>query len=208
MSSSASDYRMGILGGTFDPIQIAHLVIAEQAWVCLQLQEVLFVPAGDPWRKWGQGVTEVEHRVAMVRLAIISNDHFRLSLIEVERPGPSYSVDTVEQLQRELGQAADLYFIMGMDALFDLPNWKEPERLSQLCTLVVMARPGYDRSGLKALDVQVAGLSERLLLLEAPLLDISSSDIRHRVAQGLPIRYLVPDDVERYIREHGLYQAE
>lgn len=208
MQKKAGNSRIGILGGTFDPIQIAHLAIAEQARACLGLREVLFIPAGDPWRKREQGVTTAEHRVAMVRLAIASNPFFRLSLIEVERPGPSYSVTTVEELQREFGPEAQLYFVMGMDALFDLPNWKEPERLSQLCRLVVMARPGYDRSGFSALDCRIPGLSERLLLLEAPLLDISSSDIRRRVAQGLPIRYLVPNGVERYIREHGLYRAE
>lgn len=207
MSKRTAQNCIGILGGTFDPIQIAHLVIAEQARVCLGLQEVLFIPAGDPWRKRGQNITIAEHRVAMVRLAIASNPYFLLSLIEVERPGPSYSVDTIEQLQLEFGGGIELYFIMGMDAVFDLPNWKEPERLSRLCRLVVMARPGYDRSGLLALDEQVPGLSERLVLLEAPLLDISSSDIRQRVAQGLPIRYLVPDEVGRYIREHGLYRV-
>ncbi len=199
--------RLGVLGGTFDPIQVAHLIIANEARVRLSLERVLFVPAGEPWRKEGRKVSPVEHRVAMVRLAITDNPHFELSLAEVQRPGPSYTIDTLEDLKQHYGDEAELYFVLGLDALYDLPNWKSPERIIERCHLVVAARPGLSWERLEELKRRLPGLEAKLIMLEAPQIEVSSSEIRQRVAAGLPIKYLVPPEVEAYIGEHKLYRG-
>lgn len=200
--------RLGLLGGTFDPVHRAHLIIADDVRVRLHLDRVVFIPAGEPWRKMDRAITTAAHRVAMLRLAIAGNDRFELSLVEVERPGPSYTVDTLEELRDRLSPETELYFILGHDALLDMPNWKEPLRIVQLCRLVVAARPDYGDSDMAELEVLAPGLLEHVVFVEAPLLDISSTDIRRRVREGLPIRHLVPDAVATYIREHGLYSDD
>ena len=195
--------KIGVLGGTFDPIHIGHLIVAEEARIRLGFQEVLFVPAGQPWLKGECDVTPAVHRVEMVRRAIASNPHFRLCTLEVERCGPSYTVDTMTVLRQELGSEAALYFILGRDTLAEFPVWKEPRRLLELCTLVVAPRLGS--KDLKHLEASIPELRERVIQLDMPVIEISSSGIRQRVAQGLSIRYLVPAEVEEYVAEQKIY---
>jgi nicotinate-nucleotide adenylyltransferase len=199
--------KVGVMGGTFDPIHLAHLILAEQARVFLGLDRVLFLPAGAPWRKAERRIAPVADRVAMVRAALAGDPYFEVSLIESERRGPSYTVDTLSVLQRQLGPQAELYFILGQDALADLPNWREPARIVQLARLAVAARPGCPRPDPAALERAVPGIRERIDVVPMPQVDISSTDIRRRVAQGLSIRFLVPAAVEAYIAAHGLYRA-
>ena len=197
--------KTGILGGTFDPIHKGHLAVAEEVRLRLNLDEVLFIPVGYPWRKAGSLILPAEHRVEMVRLAIADRPSFRVSTIEVDREGPSYTIDTLEELRSGLGNGDEIFFIVGWDSLADLPNWKAPERVIRLCRLVAVPRPGYFPPDLKSLEDVIPGLSERAILLDGPEVDVSASQIRERVARGLPISGLGPEAVERYIREHGLY---
>ena len=195
--------NIGVLGGTFDPVHIGHLIVAEEARIKLGLREVLFVPAGQPWRKLDHNITPAVHRVEMVRRAIADNPHFKLCTLEVERPGPSYTVDTLTMLQKQLGSKASLFFILGRDTLAELPLWKEPEKLVQLCRLVVAPRLGS--KDLKHLETAIPGLLDKVIQLDMPVIGISSSEIRQRIAQGLSIRYLVPDKVAEYIAKQKLY---
>ena len=195
--------NIGVLGGTFDPIHIGHLVIAEEARIKLGFREVLFVPAGQPWRKLDRNITSAVHRVEMVRRAIADNPHFKLCTLEVERPGPSYTVDTVTMLRKQLGSEASLFFILGRDTLAELPLWKEPKKLVQLCRLVVAPRLGS--KDLKHLETAIPGLLDKVIQLDMPVIGISSAEIRQRIAQGLTIRYLVPAGVEKYITEQKVY---
>jgi len=197
--------NIGVLGGTFDPIHIGHLVVAEEARIKFGLREVLFVPAGQPWLKLGRNITLAVHRVEMVRRAIADNPHFKLCTLEVERPGPSYTVDTLTILRKQLGSEASFFFILGRDTLAELPLWKEPEKLVQLCRLVVAPRLGS--KDLKHLETAIPGLLDKVIQLDMPVIGISSSGIRQRIAQGLPIRYLVPPEVEKYITEQKLYST-
>ncbi len=200
--------RVGVLGGTFDPIHLAHLIMAEEARVRLVLEHVVFIPTGEPWLKAVQPITSPQVRLDMVRQAVACNPHFRVSSVEVDRPGPSYSVDTLDALRREEGADAELYFILGMDAIADLPRWHEPERFLELCTPVVFARTDSGSAGLDGLEHSLPGVKDRVVLLNGPVIEISSTDIRQRVGRGASIRYLVPAQVERFITEHGLYRPE
>ncbi len=193
-----------LLGGTFDPPHLGHLVLGECARVQFRAHETLFFPAGDPWRKSGsapgppplaaRAITPAAHRLAMTRLAVAGNDGFRVDDREVLRAGPSYTVDTLEELHGE--GCRELILVVGTDALADMRNWNRPGRIRELATLAVAAKPG-------AGDVQ---LEPGVELVEMPSLAISSTEIRERVAAGRPIRYLVPRAVEAYIAEHGLYR--
>ncbi|RLC92910.1 MAG: nicotinic acid mononucleotide adenylyltransferase [Chloroflexi bacterium] len=198
---------IAVFGGTFDPIHQGHLAVAKDVKARLGFQEVVFVPAGDPWLKADREVTAAEHRLEMVRLAVDGNPGFGVSTIEIDRPGPSYTVDTMEQLRRELGPGARLAFVLGADALAGLDAWKEPQRLIQLCCLVAFARPGFPLPALEPLEAAIPGLSRRVTFVEVSQVDVSASDIRRRVAKGLPIRGMVPEAVERYILEHRLYKG-
>lgn len=195
--------NIGVLGGTFDPIHIGHLIVAEEARMKLGLTEVLFVPAGQPWLKQDRDITQAGHRVEMVRRGIADNPHFKLSTLEVDRPGPSYSVDTLASLQDQLGSEASLFFILGRDTLAGLPLWKEPRKLVEMCRLVVAPRLGS--KDLKRLQAEIPGVLDRTIQLDMPLIGISSSEIRQRVIRGLSVRYLVPPGVEEYITEQGIY---
>ena len=197
--------NVGVLGGTFDPVHSGHLVIAEEARLRFGLNKVLFVPAGKPWLKTNSKITEAAHRVEMLKRAIAVNRNFKLSTVEVDRPGPSYSVDTLAILQRQLGAEAKIFFLIGWDSLAELPQWKEPARLIQLCKLVAVTRPGFSRPDLKSLEPSVPGITQSVVWLDIPSINISSSDIRDRVVQGLSIHGLVPGDVENYIKENKLY---
>ena len=194
----------GILGGTFDPIHMGHLILAEEARAQLKLDEVLFVPTGQPWLKAERSITPAFHRVEMVRRAIANNSCFKLCTLEIERPGPSYTVDTLLALGEELGTEGNFFFILGRDTLADLSLWKEPNKLIQMCRLVVAPRVNQSLD-LNSLEASVRGIKGSIIQLDMPAIGISSSAIRQRIPQGLSIRYLVPDDVEKYIAEQGLY---
>ena len=197
--------NVGILGGTFDPVHIAHLLIAEEAMRRLRLGKVLFVPAGRPWMKRGRRITAAEHRVAMLRLALKAHPRFEISLAEVERPGPSYTVDTLVFLRQDLDFGHRFFLILGKDSLADLPRWHEPQRLAALCRFAAFPRRGCQEVDLGSLERAIPGVSKRILMLEGPVLEISATEIRQRVRLGKSIRYLVPEPVETYIREHRLY---
>lgn len=197
--------RLGILGGTFDPPHVGHLILAEGARAGLELNKVLFVPAGDPWRKADQDVLAAEHRLAMLRLALASDPYFEVCALEVERPGPSYTVDTLEALHRQHGPNVELYFILGEDALHDLPNWKDPDRIVALAWLAVAPRAQGSGPITSALEAAVPGTAARIVPVAMPTIDISSTALRARARAGQSLRYLVPLAVEEYIRRHGLY---
>jgi len=196
--------RIGILGGTFDPIHYGHLVIAEDARVYLHLDKVLFVPAYQPPHKAQGSYSPFAHRLRMVELALAGNRHFALSLIETRLPGPSYTTDTIQALQAELGPDVELYFIMGMDSLANILSWHQPAEILRLCRIVVAERAGY-QVNIAALEESLPGLRERMALIDTPELSISSTDLQRRVRCGLSIRYQTPPVIERYIRRHKLY---
>jgi len=198
---------IGVMGGTFDPIHIGHLAIGEEAREALSLDVVLFVPAAQPPHKPIGTVTAVEHRVAMVRLAIADNPSFELSTIEVDRAGPSYTADTVEELaRREPG--AELHLILSAETFAELPTWHEPERLFAAARIAVVPREGYAAADPGWLAVTFPGRDGRVTYLPEPRLGVSSTAIRGRVAAGRSIRYLVPDAVAAYIAAHDLYRTE
>lgn len=195
--------KVGVLGGTFDPVHIGHLLLAESAREELGLERVVFMPAGRPWRKASREVSPAEHRLAMLRLAVAGNDAFEVSTIEVEREGPTYTVETLEELRRRDPGAA-LFFIVGEDALADLPNWREPQRILELATVAVAGRTA-EGPNLRQAEAMMPGLVARAVWLRMPIIEISATGIRERVRLGLSIRYRVPAAVEAYIREHRLY---
>jgi nicotinate-nucleotide adenylyltransferase len=202
-----SKNKIGVLGGTFDPIHTGHLIVAEDVREKLGLGEVLFIPAGRPWLKLKEKkpVTPARHRLAMVELAIASNPNFKVSTMEIDRPGLSYSIDTVMELKAMLGAKVQIYFIVGPDALAEFPLWKDPGRLVKVCQVVGIGRPRHTQVDLRKLERSIPGASRHIMLLDVPRIDISSTEVRKRVAQGLSIRYLVPEAVEKYIQEHKLY---
>ena len=199
--------RAGVFGGTFDPIHLGHLAVARSIRSTLKLDKVIFMPAGQPWMKAGTPVSPVKDRVEMVRLAVARRKAFEISTTEADRPGPSYAVDTMETLRARLGSRADLFFLLGSDALMDIARWKEPERLIHLCRLVAFARPGCRLPGTEALEAAVPGISERVIFVQVPQVDIRASDIRRLAVQGRSLQQFVPPAVERYILQHGLYGA-
>jgi nicotinate-nucleotide adenylyltransferase len=194
---------IGVMGGTFDPIHIGHLAIGEEAREALSLDTILFVPAGQPPHKPAGSVTAVEHRLAMVELAIADNPAFELSRIEVDRPGPSYTVDTVEALARG---GDDLVLILSAETFTELPSWHEPERLFDAARMAVVPRAGYPAPDPTWLAGAFPGRESRVVYLEGPRLGLSSTAIRARVAAGRSIRYLVPDKVGTYIADKQLYR--
>lgn len=198
---------VGVLGGTFDPIHNGHLAVAGEACLKLSLKRVLFIPAGDPWLKEQANVTAAVDRLEMLKLALADKPHFEVSTVDLKRPGPSYTENTLADLRRQLGENACIYFILGMDALAEFGLWRNPERILQMCTLVAVRRPGALAVDATSLEQRLPGISTRLVVLDNQLVDISSTDIRQRVAEGLSITGLVPAAVERYISQHGLYEA-
>ena len=197
--------KTGILGGTFDPIHNGHLAVAEEARTYLNLTEVLFVPAGQPWMKSDRPISPAVHRVEMLRLALQAKPYFKLSTIEVERQGLSYSVDTLAKLKAQSVAASDFYFIIGWDSLAHIMLWKDPLKLIQLCFLVAVPRPGYDRPEIKKLGKEIPGITRKVIFMDKPRVGISATDIRDKVAQGLSIYGLVPEKVAEYIKENRLY---
>jgi nicotinate-nucleotide adenylyltransferase len=199
--------RLGVFGGTFDPIHLAHLIVAEHAREQLQLDRVLFVPAAEPPHKGSTEITAPRHRLEMVRLAIAGNRNFFECELELRRAGPSYTVDTLSELHRQFPDA-ELFLLLGADSLMDLGSWREPQRILQLAQIAVAARPDCWPIPWEKLDCWLPEdrrAAIRRSVIEIPLLGISSSEIRQRRRLGQSIRYLVPAAVEAYIDAHKLY---
>jgi nicotinate-nucleotide adenylyltransferase len=194
--------RLGVMGGTFDPIHHGHLLTAEEALQQFDLDEVVFVPTGQPWMKADRRVTPPEDRYLMVVIATASNPRFSVSRLEIEREGPTYSVDTLRELKAERGDV-ELYFITGADAMLEIFQWKSPEDALELANFIAATRPGYD---LTQFEQGTPTSHPRVTVMTIPALAISSTDIRERVREGRPIRYLVPEGVQTYIEKAGLYR--
>ena len=195
--------RVGIFGGTFDPIHLGHLVAAEEATERLALDVMLFVPAGRPWFKDAAPVTDAEHRLNMARLAVEDNPRFRVCDVEVRRPGPSYTVDTLNHLRR-LMPDAEFFVVLGQDALSEMHRWRCPSRVFELATVVGVARPGADFPA-ETLRTAFPSAARSVIMLDVPQIAIGATELRQRAAEGRSLRYQVPDGVADYIREHGLY---
>jgi nicotinate-nucleotide adenylyltransferase len=192
--------RLGILGGTFDPPHLAHLIAGEMAVEAFALDKLLFIPANVPPHKAGQPITSAEHRFAMTKLAVRGNEQFEVSGIELERPAPSYMIDTIREVQEQL-KPESVFLFIGLDQFAAFESWNKYEDILREAQVVVMARPSHDVEKISP------SLRKQVQFLSIPQLEISSTDIRARVQAGKPIRYLVPDEVREYIREHRLYQA-
>lgn len=198
--------RIGIFGGTFDPVHLAHLRAAEEVAEALRLERVIFVPAGQPPHRL-RPLASPAHRLAMVRLAVAGNPRFEVSDLEIRRRGKSFTLDTLEELARRR-PADERFLLLGMDQFLQLPSWHEPVRVLQLCKLAVFARPGVTAAEAPALGPRGRSVSRRhFSLVRVSALDISATDIRQRAARGLSLRYLVPDAVADYIRKYKLYRA-
>ncbi len=196
--------RVGILGGTFDPPHMGHLILAEEARDQLHLNRVLFVPAGDPPHKRDRHLTPVEHRLAMVSLAIADNPAFFLSRVDADRPGPHYTVDMVRLIRDQYPPDVELYFLMGFDSLADLPNWYKPQELLSMCQLVALTRFDVELDW-DYLESRLPGVRQRVRILDMPELELASHVIQARVRSHRTIRYQVPPAVEAYIYKHRLY---
>ena len=200
---------LGVFGGTFDPIHNAHLAVAEEAAEVLGLERVLFVPAGEPPHKPGREITPAADRLAMVELAIAGNPRFVADRLELDRPGPSYTVDTLEALRADPSSAdgaGELVLVLSAEAFLGLMSWREPRRVLELARVVVAPRDGYPDAGPDFLAEHLPDLADRATFLDGPRLRLSASELRSRVASGRSLRYLVPDAVSAYIGDHGLYQ--
>ncbi|MDL1912784.1 nicotinate (nicotinamide) nucleotide adenylyltransferase [Chloroflexi bacterium CFX6] len=196
--------QIGLFGGTFDPPHLGHLILAAEAFSQLDLDRLLWILTPDPPHKQDRFITSVEHRLAMVQLAIADNPSFELSRVELDRPGPHYTLDTVELIVKQYPDA-DVTPIIGGDSLRDLPNWNRPRELLQACHWVgVMHRPG-EQEDLEELERQLPGISSKVHYVDAPLLEIASREIRSRIADGRPFRYYLHPSVYEYILEHHLY---
>jgi nicotinate-nucleotide adenylyltransferase len=189
--------RIGVMGGTFDPVHHGHLVAASEVGSRFDLDEVIFVPTGQPWQKSERAVSPAEHRYLMTVIATASNPRFTVSRVDIDRPGPTFTTDTLRDLADER-PGAELFFITGADALAKILSWKDAGELFELAYFIGVTRPGHrlDGTGLPA---------DRVSLLEVPAMAISSTDCRERVREGLPVWYLVPDGVVQYINKHRLY---
>lgn len=200
---------IAIMGGTFDPIHYGHLVTAEAVRHRFQVDKVVFIPTGRPAHKTDKEVTHNEHRYLMAVLATMRNENFEVSRLEIDRPGITYTIDTIEQLKKMCRPDVRLYFITGADAIHQIMSWKEPERLLSLCDFVAVTRPGYQKN---QMFEEIGELREkfesRIHYMEVPALAISSSDIRTRAQKGMPIQYLLPQEVEDYIHKFGLYRNQ
>jgi nicotinate-nucleotide adenylyltransferase len=192
--------RIGILGGTFDPIHLGHLIVAQEILLQGRLDQMLFMPSGDPPHKQYSQMASAQARVEMVGLAVGHSPLFDLLRFELDRPGKSYTVETLRHLQAQWGDAVELFLVIGADNAVDMPTWFDPEGVLALAQVLVAERPGFDRS------LVDPALEEKMQFLETPLLEISSTDIRRRVRESRPIEFLVPDAVIRYIEEKGLYR--
>lgn len=200
------EQRIGILGGTFDPIHYGHLVVAEAARESFSLEQVIFMPTAIPPHKELDTVTDFWHRHLMIVLAVLGNPYFNVSRLEYERGGVTYTVDTMRQLRQIYGEETELCFITGVDTIMDVFGWREPKELFSLCKFIAATRPGYDQRIVK--EIFGKDFHRVVDFLEMPQIDISSSEIRRRVRKGKSIKYLVPDLVENYIRQQRLYISD
>jgi nicotinate-nucleotide adenylyltransferase len=194
--------RVGVMGGTFDPIHYGHLVTAEEAVMQFGLEEVVFVPTGHPWMKADRDVSSPEHRYLMTVVATASNPRFSVSRVEIDRAGPTYTVDTLRALGDEYPDA-ELFFISGADAVLEIIEWKDPEDVLSLAHFIAATRPGYD---LARFEAAAPTSHPKVSTMNVPALAISSSDIRRRVREGRAIRYLLPEGVKSLIEKVGLYR--
>jgi nicotinate-nucleotide adenylyltransferase len=194
--------RLGVMGGTFDPIHYGHLVTAEEALVQFSLDEVVFVPTGLPWMKEERDVSPAEDRYLMTVIATASNPRFSVSRVEIDRDGPTYTIDTLRALAAA-NQDAELYFITGADAIFEIFDWKDPDEVLHLAHFIAATRPGYD---LRRFETRSKRKQPNVSAMNIPALAISSTDVRERVREGRPIRYLLPEGVKSYIEKVGLYR--
>ena len=191
------------MGGTFDPIHHGHLVAASEVQAWFDLDEVVFVPTGEPWQKSDRVVSAAEHRYLMTVVATASNPRFTVSRVDIDRGGPTYTIDTLRDLQ-DVFPGSDLYFITGADALGDIFTWRNAEKLFELACFVGCTRPGYEMD-----QARLEGIpTDRVTILEIPALAISSTECRARRAKGEPVWYLVPDGVVQYIAKHNLYSPD
>ncbi len=193
--------RIGVFGGTFDPPHLGHLVAASEAAFRCLLDEVVFVPTGDPWQKQHLNVTDAVARLAMTRLAVESDPLLRVSTCDVDREGATYAVDTVADVRAEYDEDVNLYFIIGADSLANLHTWHRVEELCKAVKFIALNRPGHSR---REVDTSFGAEVE---FIDMPAVDVSSTECRQRVRNGQPIRYLVPDRVAAYISDHGLYRG-
>lgn len=202
--------RIGVMGGTFDPIHQGHLVTAEEAWKQFGLDLVLFVPSGHPPHKEERESLDPEYRYLMTVIATATNPHFSVSRMEVDREGPSYTIDTVKEIHRVYGRNTAVFFITGADAILEILTWRKPEELLHECTFIAATRPGYDlkklEESLPEAEKERHETDPRVRTMEVPALAISSTDIRLRVKTGRPIRYLVPEGVAEFIKKNGFYR--
>ncbi|HZM75120.1 MAG TPA: nicotinate-nucleotide adenylyltransferase [Candidatus Limnocylindrales bacterium] len=191
--------RVGVMGGTFDPIHHGHLVAASEVADSFALDEVIFVPTGQPWQKSERVVSPAEHRYLMTVIATASNPRFNVSRVDIDRKSPTYTVDTLRDLRTQLGDKVDMFFITGADALSKILSWKDARQVFDLAHFIGVTRPGFRLS-----DAHLP--AESISLVQVPAMAISSTDCRNRVAAGQPIWYLVPDGVVQYITKHKLYR--
>ena len=199
--------RLGVFGGTFDPIHNGHLAAAEAARVRIGLDRIMFIPAGRPWFKVDRAVTAGHHRIEMIKAVTGKDPHFEVSDMELRRAGPTYTVDTLARLKSTLDDAVELFLIVGLDALGEVDRWHEPGRILDLATLVGVSRPGAEVLSRQPLENLRHSAADAVMVVSGPLVDISSTEIRRRVRRGISIRCLVPEAVETYIRTHRLYVA-
>ncbi|MFC1999015.1 nicotinate-nucleotide adenylyltransferase [Chloroflexota bacterium] len=199
--------KIGIMGGTFDPVHIGHLIVAEEARYQLGLDKVVFLPAGRPWFKSDRIVTEGKVRLEMIKSAIKDNRLFEVSDLELEREGPTYSIDSISELREQFG-GAELYFLIGLDALAEIHRWKHPDELIGMCQVIGLTRPGYTDFDWSNIKKRIAGASQKIKIIQVSQIGVSSGDIRMMVQNGISVRYLVPDAVVRYIEEKGLYKLQ
>ncbi|RXG66095.1 nicotinate-nucleotide adenylyltransferase [Candidatus Atribacteria bacterium 1244-E10-H5-B2] len=192
--------HLGIMGGVFDPIHYGHLFTAEEARVEFKLDKIIFVPCRKPAHKRENNISDSEHRYLMTDLATSNNQFFKVSKVELNRPGPSYSIDTVKEFLRKYNHGVEIFFITGADAFLEIDSWYKSEELVQLCQFVAVTRPGYDLNKLNQKFKKI------IKIMEIPALSISSTDIRRRVREEKSIKYLLPHEVEKYIYKKGLYR--
>ncbi len=198
--------KYGIMGGTFDPIHVGHLVIAEEIRCKFKLDKVIFIPAGNPPHKDNSKITSGDHRYQMTLLATISNPYFDVSSIELDRKGITYTIDTIKELKKCCKDSAEFYFITGADSLLELSTWKEVDQLLNMCKFVAATRPGFQMSKIETKVKELESkYSKAIYTVSVPALQISSTDIRNRIKEGTTVKYLLPESVESYIIKHKLY---
>lgn len=204
--TAGESITLGIMGGTFDPIHIGHLITAEEARQQFKLDHVIFIPAGNPPHKEQRHVTPAEHRYLMTMLAVVDNPYFTVSRLEIDNEQPSYTIDTVRRFFQIYKQGLKLFFITGADAILDIKTWKDYEELLETCSFIAATRPGYPFHKLKNIfGSSFSEITQKIHLLEIPAMAISSTYIRQRIAQGKTIKYLTPEPVEQYIYKNRLY---